>query len=350
MINSLQSLRGIFALIIFFHHFNFLKGQGGMFAAGGDAGVAFFFVLSGFVLSYGYENKIDSICNNISQYGYFIGKRISKLFPLHFLGLLWAIALVKFNFSIQDLLNFLFLQAWIPFPEWYFSGNSVGWCLSDFVFFYFLFPLIFMKIKSPKYQNMIKVTILIYIFILIPLVPNNFIDGFIYINPISRLSDFLLGMLLFQVYKVRNKQLKSNTNIKFLKIFSIFLFLGTVYLWYFSPERYRLNILWWPSVCFIIYLFSLESKVGFLNNKLLVWFGDMSFSFYLVHALYIRSFDIFLNKFNLVLPPFIRLFLILSSLILFSYIIKSLYEKPMEKFIRNLFWKRDKQKMSLSEI
>lgn len=347
MLNSVQSLRGIFALIIFFHHFNFLDGQGGMFDAGGDAGVTFFFVLSGFVLSYGYEKKIDSISNDITNYKYFIGKRLSKLFPLHLIGLLWAIALTKFYFSFQDILNFLFLQAWIPFPEWYFSGNAVGWCLSDFVFFYFLFPLIFKKLKSPKYHNWIKGAILLYIFILIPLVPDNFITGIIYINPISRLSDFLLGMLLFQVYSRGNKFLKIQNHLNLFKIFSIFLFFSSIFLWYYSPERYRLNILWWPSVCFIIYSFSFESK-GFMNNRVLVWFGDISFSFYLVHVLYIRSFDICLDKFDLVLHPLMRLFLILSSLILFSYLIKSLYEKPMEKFLRNIIWKKGNQNLALS--
>lgn len=45
MILPLQSLRGIFALFIFFHHIIF-NGKS-LFMAGGDFGVAFFFILSG---------------------------------------------------------------------------------------------------------------------------------------------------------------------------------------------------------------------------------------------------------------------------------------------------------------
>ena len=46
-IDALQSLRGIFAVFIFFHHLD-------VFPAGGDVGVVFFLMLSGFVMTYGY--------------------------------------------------------------------------------------------------------------------------------------------------------------------------------------------------------------------------------------------------------------------------------------------------------
>lgn len=53
MIQSLQSLRFVFAIMIFLHHAS-------LFEAGGSCGVSFFMILSGFVMSVGYETKVQT--------------------------------------------------------------------------------------------------------------------------------------------------------------------------------------------------------------------------------------------------------------------------------------------------
>ena len=113
MIQSLQSLRFIIILLIFLHHFG-VNGKG-LFEAGGPAGVTFFFILSGFVMSLGYSNKIES--ENF-DYREFILKRIAKIYPLHLLCLfIWIILSYKSLFSLHNLAlvpNTLLLQSWIP--------------------------------------------------------------------------------------------------------------------------------------------------------------------------------------------------------------------------------------------
>lgn len=349
MLNSLQSLRGIFAIIIFFHHFS-MTNEGGMFAAGGDAGVAFFFVLSGFVLSYGYASKIDSICESRENYGNFIWKRLSKLFPLHLLCLIWAIALMRFDVSLKDLINLLLLQAWIPMSDWYFSGNAVGWCLSDFVFFYLLFPFILPLTAKRKSGLLFCCVFLAYLFLFIPFVPEDMETALIYINPLSRLSDFILGILLYKLFAYNGKYKKAIVgNLKVVRFISVISFLFTIYLWYVLPERFCLNVLWWPSLCLIILSFALDNEEkSVLNNRYLVAFGDMSFSFYLIHVLYIRSVDIFLNKIEVTLSPFLRLGIILITLIVFSYLVKKLYEAPAERLLRHfLFRKRSSSELGV---
>ena len=83
MIGSLQSLRGIFAIMIFLHHFP-INGKG-WFDAGGPCGVDFFLILSGFVLCVGYENKVLS---SDFHYRHFIFKRLIRVYPLHIFCLL----------------------------------------------------------------------------------------------------------------------------------------------------------------------------------------------------------------------------------------------------------------------
>lgn len=73
---TLSFLRIIFMFMIFLEHYpeTFLR-------VGGKA-VCFFFVLSGFVLPYGYGHKIDN--GNIT-YRNFLTGRMVKLYPLHWL-------------------------------------------------------------------------------------------------------------------------------------------------------------------------------------------------------------------------------------------------------------------------
>ena len=59
MIETLQSLRFIFMMMIFMSHFAYR--DIGAFDAGGDCGVSFFFLLSGFVCSLGYSTMDVSV-------------------------------------------------------------------------------------------------------------------------------------------------------------------------------------------------------------------------------------------------------------------------------------------------
>lgn len=61
MISSLQALRFIFALFIFAQHFPLRDGEAQPLLNGAGAmGVAFFLVLSGFVMSIGYAERAKS--------------------------------------------------------------------------------------------------------------------------------------------------------------------------------------------------------------------------------------------------------------------------------------------------
>lgn len=89
MIGSLQSLRFIFAIMIFLHHFTG-NGGVGLFEAGGSCGVSFFMILSGFVMSVGYFEKVQLPSFNYTS---FIGKRLIRVYPLHFLCLIGFVVL-----------------------------------------------------------------------------------------------------------------------------------------------------------------------------------------------------------------------------------------------------------------
>ncbi len=86
----LDSLRGVSALIVVFYHLkngNFLSNL--LFARGGYMFVDFFFVLSGFVITWNYADRIrDGL-----SFGNFLIRRFFRLFPLHLFALLCYLVL-----------------------------------------------------------------------------------------------------------------------------------------------------------------------------------------------------------------------------------------------------------------
>lgn len=135
MFHVLQALRFGFAVMIFLHHVE-------LFEAGGSCGVSFFLVLSGFVMSRGYAEKV---AQPGFSWRHYMGRRILRLWPLHLVCLLVAVAVRVFLYGEEVggwwwLPNLCLLQSWLPYPHIYFSGNAVSWCLSDLLFFYALFP------------------------------------------------------------------------------------------------------------------------------------------------------------------------------------------------------------------
>lgn len=134
MFHVLQALRFGFAVMIFLHHVE-------LFEAGGSCGVSFFLLLSGFVMSRGYAEKV---AQPGFSWRHYMGRRILRLWPLHLVCLLVAVAVRVFLYGEEIggwwwLPNLCLLQSWLPYPHIYFSGNAVSWCLSDLLFFYALF-------------------------------------------------------------------------------------------------------------------------------------------------------------------------------------------------------------------
>lgn len=265
MIATLQSLRFVFAVMIFLHHFS-VDGEG-LFQPGGSCGVSFFMILSGFVMSVGYGEK--TLQAGFDKKEFFI-KRLVRLYPLHFLCLLGFIVLRLGNLSdlqVATLLpNAFLLQSWIPVKDFYFSGNAVSWCLSDMMFFYAMFPLLYRGME--KVKRWFLPVLVLYVIVLFSL-PDDYCHPLLYISPLFRLLDFVIGMLTYKAYcflKDRNmperlagwsmcrKTLMECGMILLLSVF-ICLVLGL-------ELRYYCASLWWLIMPEFILLFALFNKSG----------------------------------------------------------------------------------------
>ncbi|MFB7251791.1 acyltransferase family protein [Microbacterium sp. NPDC056234] len=148
-LDSLTGLRWWAALAVFvFHIRNIvpLPGPVTEIALYGNYGVAFFFILSGFVLTWSWRPSVGI--------GTFYWRRLARIYPLHLVTLLLAIP-VFYSFDPDPaqtwvkpfdlgvlMLSLLLLQGWSRDPVILFSGNPAAWTLTAEMFFYALHPFI----------------------------------------------------------------------------------------------------------------------------------------------------------------------------------------------------------------
>ncbi|GAA2819924.1 acyltransferase family protein [Kribbella solani] len=154
-VESLTGLRWWAAFFVFCHHmtnlaplpiFDFLKY--------GTSGVTFFFVLSGFVLTWSAQpgTKIRT----------FYRRRFARIFPLYFLTLVAAffvfyrvdppagMSWIKPVSVTVLVLSAFLLHGWSNNPTILYGGNPAGWTLSVEAFFYAYFPFVWRATQRLK--------------------------------------------------------------------------------------------------------------------------------------------------------------------------------------------------------
>lgn len=293
---ALQSLRGIFAICIFLHHM-------GIFPAGGDAGVAFFLVLSGFVMTKGYGTRALDPRFDTRRY---LRRRMARVYPLHLACFAAAVLLGAAALTPAAIpalaLNLALMQSWVPLPQVYFSANAVAWCLCDLTFFYLLFPWLRRLLHGATPRGTGAAVIFaaaIYAAVAL-LTPQQWRVGVIYINPLMRLPDFLLGMGLCLLHDRRRQGSVNSAD----ECAVLLLAAAWTAIYARLPEALGLAAWWWPLCAVIILTFArpvaMAGAIGrLLDRPAAVRAGELSFSFYMVHQLVIRAMRIALAHWNL---------------------------------------------------
>ncbi len=275
MIATLQSLRFVFVMLIFLSHFDYRDIQA--LDAGGDCGVAFFFLLSGFVLSMGYGRQIT---DGTFCYGRFLKRRFLKLYPLHLLCLLFFLIVSKQHLDGAVFLNVLLLQAWIPSPDYYFSCNSVSWFLSCLFFCYILFPFAYKRVSGRWLTLVLVAYLLVYL-----LTPYEKVNAILYVHPLVRFVDFYLGMFLCQVFERRKE-----TDIpQWTELLMVVLLLVSLGLYPYVDAKLRNAPLYWLVLIPLIFVFAQEKGYisQWLKTKPMLFLGSLSMPLFLTHQMLI---------------------------------------------------------------
>ena len=338
----LTSMRFIAAFFVLLSHLGFVKDDlrwSFLNIEQGFVGVTFFFILSGFILAYSYQERLEK--KQTSRMKFFIA-RLARIYPLHFLTLMMAMPLVVmggFRPIVETIPNLFLLHAWIPFKEVYFSANSPSWSISTEFFFYLMFPLlVFTKTHRLLLVFLVFISIQ-FIFLMFDL-GEKMEHALFYISPIMRISDFILGILVYRFFVLAppffNKY-KDGFQFISLFLFCLFIWMSSVYS---IGIEYKYSIFYIIPLALIVFTFAFTGGVvgNILSNKYLVIMGEASFSLYLIHGLIIRYLDRINSRFEWFsageLLIIVILLCLISSLLLFKY-----FEMPARKFVTKYFAK-----------
>ena len=299
MIETLHSLRFVFIMLIVVSHL-----VGSKFDFGGECGVSFFFILSGFVLSYAYGEKVKTGQFRIWS---FLRRQLLKFYPLHLLMLV-GIALIDVDqdccYDWQHVMPcILLLQSWIPFEEYIFATNGLSWFLCDILFFYLVFAACyrFLNRLSVRMMSVVGGMALVAYVAVAWSIPHSFINSVLYASPWMRLLDFCIGMLLCRLLlsavgadAARWMQRQSKTVLTLCELLVVALVVLSYITYLPSSPRFRCVALFWLVIPPVLSWFFLSDRHGgwltaLLKTPVMLWLGSISMEIYLTHIFVFRS-------------------------------------------------------------
>lgn len=297
-LDSLTGLRWWAAFAVFAHHMTNLAPlpirEELRF---GNYGVMFFFVLSGFVLTW-------SASRQVSAHTFWV-RRFARIYPAHFVALLVAIP-VFYSFSPDPaqswvkpvdvgilLLSVFLIQAWWRAPAILFSGNPAAWTLTCEAFFYSLHPLLNRGLRVLRLRGTfiaaLAVVAIAFLWRALSVAWPDVFSGLPL--PITRLNEFAIGMCAAHAMRIGWRPR--------VKPIAVYLLGGAFFAWLILSPRFgyaggfgdflRVTTNEWLIILCVLLIFTVAARDvrggrSLLRWKPLVKLGDWSYSFYLMHA------------------------------------------------------------------
>ena len=328
-IPALTGVRAMAAYLVFISHFSYVF-DGGFpsivqrFLGEFHIGVAIFFVLSGFLITYRYYDNFNLTKDWFKQY---LKNRVARIYPMYFL--LTACAFIYYFITKDQIitkgagnpialffLNISFLRGF--FYQYWDTGISQGWSLTVEECFYFSAPCIFLIVKKYKrfYLQPIVITITGILLVLIFKNVNwhGFFGNFTFMMLFTffgRCFEFFVGVQLAR-YMLKNGFERANkvnfTSLGFATIFICVLVMAlqpVIKPWHAGLETPVGIIINNYVLCIAIALlfFGLLTETTMLKkvlaNPFFELLGKSSYIFYLIHLGWLYNLvNAGLNKLN----------------------------------------------------
>lgn len=289
--------------VVLYHSPFFYPGYSSQFVANSYVFVDFFFILSGFVMAFAYQDKIA----NGFSFRNFVMLRLGRIYPVHFLTLmLWLVwilsKLMMFSYGVETanptiknsgfsfLLN-LFLVHSMDFSNGL-NWNHPSWSVAvEFwtyiIFFWFCFA-------TARWKNWLLPLAVSFggylaIYLLIKPIVINITTPY---SLFRCLGGFFAGVALYRLCN-RFRQLQLSKSLtwvtEIIAVVSVFMVIA------YSPENSIALFLVIPAFLLALFAHSREQDgmIGWLlKTKVAQSIGNYSYSIYMLHAL---VFDLALN-------------------------------------------------------
>ncbi len=350
LLPSLTGMRFIAAAMVFFFHSIWLwitlfesPAAGAkymsIFLQGGWAGVSFFFILSGFVLTWAVRPN-DSAPT-------FWRRRFFKVYPNHLVTFIAAFILIGTSSKIaidgwDAVANVFLVHALFPQMEIRSNYNPVAWSLSCEALFYLSFPLIIWLIGRIRTERLWAWTIgsVAAIFAipvvakLLPASPPFPVTGFtkwemwfVFQFPPVRMLEFIFGILLARLVLAGKKMPVGLGG-------AIALSVATYALAPMFPATWTFTAVMVVPLGLVIAagaVADVERRPTLLSTPLMVKLGEISFAFYMCHYLILMySYQWFSEGKSWSTPAAIGILaLLFGTTLIVSWLMYTLVERPI---------------------
>lgn len=286
---ALTSLRAAAALLVFGYHVGKDTGWLGARAVEtryGFVGVAFFFVLSGFVLTWSTAPGTPARD--------FWAKRVARVYPSHLFmaGVALVVPVLVLPVTVWGVVaNLTLTQAWFRPWDIAFSLDSVSWSLSCEAFFYLIAPVVMLALRRRSTRAAIRFcAVWVGLSAVVAVVmgrAGNAWDIWAYTLPPVRSGEFVLGCLLALLV-----QRGWRPRLPLWLVLVVAVGVGLVLAGSSVELPQSVADVGFTPLFAVVILAAALADVrrpagGWLAVRWLVYAGQVSFAFYLVHELVI---------------------------------------------------------------
>jgi peptidoglycan/LPS O-acetylase OafA/YrhL len=289
-------------MLVFTWHDPFLGSFTGNFESG-KVGVGFFFLLSGFILTYTYHAAFREKIAAGAARDFYVA-RFARIYPVHIVAMILAVVVLSLSDAgahwrsaepraLEIVTQTLLVQAWLPNLTIAMGANSVDWTISVEAFFYSLFPLLAYLgnryVAGLSICRIAALALALWFATAVFAVGGHWRSGelerwSLYVLPLTRLPDFLVGMLLGYIF-LRPNRMKLPLSATAVECCSLAIAATAIATISVVPTRlsYAVWMMPWLSVLVLSFAYGRGAISRALSRPAFVQLGKVSFAFYMVH-------------------------------------------------------------------